>query len=249
MSRSRDALVHGALAILLTARFAAAACGDEPGDSAALAAARAAIATCPCGTTSHRDYLRCAGEVTRNLLGTGQLSAACRKAARKCASRSTCGKPAAVTCCRPVSNGTSRCSITAANRCTAKGGCVGQYTSCCDACGQSGGATTSTATTTSTTPTQASVCGNGMIEAREWCDGEEFCDPNCTIRRFACCELATPSGGICSATVPAFTLLVDQHGVCGVYGGTFRLGLFAASGEPCADPGTSGPSPQWAGAC
>jgi len=113
MSRSRDVLVHGALAILLTARFAAAACGDEPGDSAALAAARAAVAACPCDTTSHRDYVRCAGEVTKDLLDTGQLSAACRKAARKCASRSTCGKPAAVTCCRPRSDGTSRCSITA----------------------------------------------------------------------------------------------------------------------------------------
>lgn len=121
-------------------------------------------------------------------------------------------------------------------------GCVGQYTSCCDACGQSGCATTTTTTTASTT-TQRSVCGNGVIEAGEWCDGEEFCEPNCTIRRFACCELTTPSGGACSATVPAFTLLVDQHGACGVYGGTFRLGRVAASAEPCADPVTTGPSP------
>jgi hypothetical protein len=251
MSRARRLFTCAALAIVLVARLAAAACGDVPGDGAALEAARAAVtAACTCDTTSHREYVRCADGVLKTLLGGGQLSSACRKAGKKCASRSTCGKSGAVTCCRPRSNGVSRCKITTPDRCTANGGCVGQYTSCCDACGQSGCATTSTTTTSSTTTTtQASTCGNGIIEAREWCDGQEFCEANCTIRRFACCELPTASSGLCSVTVPASTLLVEQHGMCGTYGGTFRMGLVAASGDACAEPVSPGPPSQQAGAC
>jgi hypothetical protein len=80
------------------------------------------------------------------------------------------------------------------------------------------------------------VCGNGIIEGAEWCDGDEFCESNCTIRRFACCEFATPSGGTCSATVPAFTLFVYQSSVCGRYGGTFWLGRVAPTSERCSEP-------------
>jgi len=79
------------------------------------------------------------------------------------------------------------------------------------------------------------VCGNGIVEYPEWCDGESFCASNCTIVRYACCQFATGSGG-CSKDVPAFTLFANQYGVCGTYGGTFEMGLTAPAGSACTDP-------------
>src|SRR4029453_10168943 len=102
------------------------------------------------------------------------------------------------TCCRTDKKGKTKCSIKHdANDCKApKGGsaCVGQVSSCCDACGDSGqcSATTTTipasTTTTSTSVTTTSVpasttstvsttsttianqCGNGTVDAGETCD-------------------------------------------------------------------------------
>ena len=93
------------------------------------------------------------------------------------------------------------------------------------------------------------VCGNGIIEPGEWCDGDEFCESNCSIRRVACCEFSTPSSDTCSLDVPAFTLFANQAGVCGNRGGTFRLGLIAPTGPACAEPSASYSLPQQAGAC
>jgi hypothetical protein len=154
--------------------------------------------------------------------------------------------------------------------CQARGGCASGWTSCCDACGNGGcnpttstttltststtttssettsTVTTSTSTTTTTVP--SNVCGNGIVESPEWCDGESFCDSNCTIHRYACCEFAT-GGGACSADVPAYTLFAYQNGVCGNYGGTFRLGKIQATGGACADPPSGPPYSSEAGAC
>lgn len=95
----------------------------------------------------------------------------------------------------------------------------------------------------------AAACGNGVIEPGEWCDGDEFCEPNCTIRRFACCDLPISNGGSCSASVPAFTLITQQDAFCGRFGGTFRHGFVAASGGMCTEPVQNFSSPQQAGAC
>jgi hypothetical protein len=241
-----------ALLLVLSVRLADAGCGDDgEGDGAAVAAARAIAAACPCGTTSHDEYVRCARVVLKNLVLAGELARSCRKAVQKCASRSTCGRPDAVTCCRPKRDGTQRCKITTAPRCSARGGCIGVYESCCDACGPSGCATTTSTTSTTTTTTLIipETCGNGVIEGEEWCDGDEVCEPNCTIRRFACCELPISGGGTCSADVPAFTLFANQYAVCGEFGGTFSTGSVAAAGADCAEPLPGYPHAEQAGGC
>lgn len=148
--------------VLPLSSVARAACGDAPGDAAAVAAARAAVdATCNCaGSPSHRTYVSCAKGVVRDRVDNNLLSRQCGRTVTRCARRSTCGRPGAVTCCKVTSRGT-RCSVRRdAARCTHLGGCVGILTSCCDACGTGGCATTST-TTTSTTTTTASpnACG------------------------------------------------------------------------------------------
>ena len=62
------------------------------------------------------------------------FSDTCKGAVKKCAAKSTCGKPGFVTCC-VTKNNVSKCKLkrdTAA--CTAKGGVTSGCTSCCDAC-------------------------------------------------------------------------------------------------------------------
>src|SRR5262245_9611961 len=175
--RSFSVLIGGAL-LVLTAHTAAAGCGDQPGDLAAVAATRAAAdAACPCGTAvNHGQYVSCVADFANN---DPSLPKQCKGAVKKCAAKSTCGKPGFVTCCR-TKNGKTKCSLKKdASLCTPqKGGsaCVGSFSSCCDACtetGCAGGSTTSTApsttattapsttvtTTSSTTSTTSSVAG------------------------------------------------------------------------------------------
>jgi len=240
------------LALLVSAVPSYAKCDPttDP-DKSDIANARAAVAAnCDCaGATSHGAYVSCAAQQANTVL----TNKSCAGAIKKCASHSTCGKPDAVTCCLTTTKGT-KCKIKKdAAHCTAKQGTVGSCTSCCDACPAPGSGPScpapttttigsgSTTTTTTTTTTMASVCGNGIVEQPEWCDGESFCESNCTIYRYACCEYAT-SGGACSADVAAYTLFAYQYSECGNYGGTFMLGKAAPSGAAaCADP-PSGPS-------
>lgn len=125
------AMPHGPLAL--------AACGDAPGDEAAVVAARAAIAAaCDCARApSHGAYVRCAADVARQRLREGTLSRACRARVRRCASRSTCGRPGAVVCCHVGAAG-ARCTITnGVASCRAPLGgtvCTGDAESCCDTC-------------------------------------------------------------------------------------------------------------------
>src|SRR5881397_923770 len=74
-------------------------CGDRPGDAQAVADARAAAAAeCDCArASSHTGYVDCVARV---------------------ATRSTCGRPGAVTCCRTRADGTRRCSVSSAALCT-----------------------------------------------------------------------------------------------------------------------------------
>ncbi len=116
-------------------------CGDEPGDAEAVAAVRAqAEATCPCATAaSHGQYVRCVKQVANQAARTGQLPAGCRGAVARCAGRSTCGRPGALTCCRTTATGEQTCRTRrGAEACTAPPGgraCVAAEASCCDACG------------------------------------------------------------------------------------------------------------------
>jgi hypothetical protein len=153
-------LLGGTTALLLTMSLEAhARCGDAPGDAAALASARAAIQTsCGCPTTagSRAAYLSCARGVTANLVTSGALPSSCRSSVVRCASKSTCGRPGAVSCCRTSRTGKTTCSVVgSAARCKAPAGgsaCVGQYASCCDACTATGCRPTPTPVPTATPP-------------------------------------------------------------------------------------------------
>ncbi|HYC55700.1 MAG TPA: DUF6351 family protein [Candidatus Binatia bacterium] len=121
-----------ALVALLSASSSALACQptSEP-DSSDIAAARAAVASaCECSdTTRRRDYLRCANEQARAWLANDS----CLPFVKRCASRSTCGKRDAVTCCT-TSNAGPRCrTMRGAERCEAVGGTVSACSSTCDA--------------------------------------------------------------------------------------------------------------------
>jgi len=111
---------------------------SEP-DRGDIAKARAAVAMCDCAAAaSHRDYMRCAADAARATL----VNSGCAGVVKHCASRSTCGKPGFVTCCRTKANGSTKCSTkSSADRCKdPKGGssCVGTFASCCDACTATG---------------------------------------------------------------------------------------------------------------
>src|SRR5262245_303174 len=77
------------------------ACGDLPGDAAALVAVRAEIeADCDCSSRGRARYLRCVAKVTRAAVSNGSLRGECRPLVQDCARESTCGRRQAVTCCR-----------------------------------------------------------------------------------------------------------------------------------------------------
>jgi len=159
-------LCGAVLALLLGTGDAQARCGDLPGDTAAVAAARADIqTTCGCPTTvgSRPQYLSCARGIVDARLAAGTLPRTCRSNVLRCVNKSSCGKPGAVSCCRTNKRGKTTCSIVAsAARCKAPSGgsaCVGQFASCCDACTATGCAPTPTPKPTATprptaTPTQ-----------------------------------------------------------------------------------------------
>jgi len=141
--------------VLATARLSFAACGDDPGDAAAVAAARAAVdAACPCAAAASRGaYVSCA---RGTLAAQSGLRPGCRSSVARCFAKSTCGRPGAVTCCRrPPAGDVYRCSIKpSADRCMPGPGgsaCVGVFESCCDACGV-GGCVPGTTTTSTTLP-------------------------------------------------------------------------------------------------
>lgn len=176
---------------ILVVRTALAACEDP----LAIPAARAAIdAACPCDAPgqTHADYVHCA----RAHLLVG-ISRDCASAVKRCYSRSTCGKPGAVTCCRTKADGTTRCSVRRdATRCSASAGgtaCVGVYSSCCDACGAGGCATTTSTTTTSSTTSTTLFpdvpCTGGS--------GYPTCDGTCDAG-FECRGFADSAGNACA---------------------------------------------------
>ena len=114
---------------------------DPTADAADIALAQAAAATCVCATfDNHGQYVSCVAHAVKE---APLENRSCGAAVKKCAARSTCGKPDEfVTCCRTKANGTTKCSTkSSAERCKPpKGGsaCVGVFASCCDACTESG---------------------------------------------------------------------------------------------------------------
>jgi hypothetical protein len=102
------------------------------------------------------NYLRCAKGVIKASVAGGALSPSCGASVTKCASKSTCGRVGAVTCCRTSARGTTKCAVKSApSKCRAPSGgsaCSGVFSSCCDACGSGGCAPPYTPTATATPP-------------------------------------------------------------------------------------------------
>jgi hypothetical protein len=86
------------------------------------------------------------------------------------------------------------------------------------------------------------------VEPGEWCDGESFCDSNCAIHRYACCEFST-SGGACSSVAFPYTFHAYQYTECGQYGGTLYIGKTVPAGGACANPPSGPPYAIVDGAC
>ena len=155
--RAAGLTLLGVTALLASRAAMAASCADLPGGPASLAAVRAEVADqCNCATSiSHGAFVRCAKHVIDRAIALEGLSSTCASEAKRCASRSTCGRaPSAVTCCRTTSSGKTVCSVkTDPSKCRAPAGgsvCTGVFTSCCDACGMGGCAPSYTPTATPT---------------------------------------------------------------------------------------------------
>ncbi len=144
MSRTvcRIALLLGLIGAA-TAR--ATTCDPGGSDAAAVTAARTDVAQhCDCsGFTSHKDYARCSAGIVGSRVHSMQLPPQCKGTVQKAAARSTCGIPAAVSCCTTSASGKAKCRIRKSEAsCSTPGGgtaCVGSYPSCADACDTSGG--------------------------------------------------------------------------------------------------------------
>ena len=164
MERFCLCFVRGLLALsmlITTAQLAAANCAADDPDGSKTAAARAsAEETCTtagagCSNAlNHGAYVSCIIRELNALVQSNTLPRSCKGKAKKCAARSTCGKPGAVTCClaNQSGHGHSKCSVTSsAGSCAAKGGCAGNFSSCCDACAADGSCNPPATTTTTTT--------------------------------------------------------------------------------------------------
>jgi hypothetical protein len=227
-------LVWLTVAVVPSAR---AACEDP----AAVNAARAAVERdCPCGAFArHGAYVACARGVIDARVAAGTLPAACAGMVRRCASRSTCGRGGAVTCCRTNAAGKTRCSIRRdASRCTAAGGgaaCVGPFPSCCDACAAGG---------------CVGTCGGGPFQCGGACPPGGVCEPigdfppycgcnpdgsqPCGSGQFPSCNGTCPAGFDCGILAPV------PGGECAcVPIGQQACGesAFPTCGGVCPDPG------------
>jgi hypothetical protein len=130
--------------LIATAQLGFARCGDEPDDAQQVADARQQVADdCECATAeTHGAYVSCAAGVVNARVLAGSLRPQCKGSVRRCAARSTCGKPGFVACCRTRADGVTKCSTKRDGlHCVPPEGgsaCVGTQSSCCDACTTSG---------------------------------------------------------------------------------------------------------------
>src|SRR5207249_6993685 len=109
----RRALLWLLAAVLSVPATAVASCGDDPGDAAAVASTRAAVETdCDCASaSSHGAYLRCVVQKVRTAVSSRELRRDCKGSVIRCAARSTCGRPGAVTCCGANASGDKSCKV------------------------------------------------------------------------------------------------------------------------------------------
>jgi len=133
-----------------------------PGGSCPADVGAAVAQCCPCddpALTNHGRYVRCVAHAVNALRKAECLDKGARRSLKRCAARSTCGKPGFVTCCRErpgVCGDNGLCAKTdppvqctvdedcpprvkcsakrSAEICTAIGGTPGAPGSCCGAC-------------------------------------------------------------------------------------------------------------------
>lgn len=211
-----------ALALLTAAFDAHAVPCTAPAELAAVRAA--AAAACPCEVT-RAEYRRCNREFMLATRETTPLPNACWQEFRRGVSRSICGKPGRVACCMPSPSGGQRCGIVTAAKCDQRGGCASARVSCADACTDSGCAS------------PPAVCGNGVIEGTEGCDGGPFCTAQCQPPYPWCCQYPAPS---CSLADDEFVSDELVLGSCVGSGGTYHPGAQPAHDPSCQElvPGT-----------
>jgi hypothetical protein len=130
-------VVRGLLAlsvVLGVARASQAGCGADPGDNQKVIDARAdAESQCgPCAAaTNHGVYVSCVAGVANDRANNNLLPKNCKGKVKKCAAKSTCGKPGFVTCCVTTSKG-PKCKLKSTEqKCLDKGGAVKSNPSCC----------------------------------------------------------------------------------------------------------------------
>lgn len=221
MTTTRILLALGLLVTTARAGFAKCDPSVEP-DMSDVANARVAVAAaCDCASaTSHGAYVKCAATTANATL----VNKSCASAIKKCAGKSTCGKPTAVTCCRTNSKGKTSCSIkSTAVKCTApKGGsaCVGSFQSCCDACTTTGCATSTTSSSTTSTSVVTSTTTSTTIAGVSFAaDVQPIYTIHCA---FAGCHAgASPAAGMNLSSGQAYANTVSVSSVeCGAF---FRI--------------------------
>ena len=125
--------------VMLSAQRSDAKC-DPVADAADIAAAQAAAATCDCAAAeNHGQHVSCVAHAVKE---AALANPSCGAAAKKCAARSTCGKPGFVTCCRISARGKTEV-LDQVERGQVQGpegraGMRGHHASCCNACTESG---------------------------------------------------------------------------------------------------------------
>src|SRR5262245_4835540 len=152
----------GALAVLLVSGATSSALADcvskKCSDAALVEQARVSIQqTCGCmkAGQAHRAYMTCVKKALKEAqLPELNLKRPCRNIVLRCESKSICGNPNAVVCCRTKKSGkvvaSMRKSTAQCRKGTACGASLGLY-STFDACGTTG--TCAQEATTTTTPT------------------------------------------------------------------------------------------------
>ena len=128
-------------------------CGSAPDDANGMVSFRAeAASACDCASATHHGaYVSCVARMAKLAVKTGALDKQCRGGVVRCARRSTCGKPGAVTCCRTHKNGVTKCSATMPEDCRAPRGGTATMGGGDDECA-------------------GAQCGNGHLDPGEQCD-------------------------------------------------------------------------------
>jgi hypothetical protein len=208
MRRSRLVAALGCLVVILSAARALARCEPtaDP-DRSDVAAARAAVAAnCTCeAVATHRAYVQCALDQVDAVL----VNRDCRQHVRKCVSKSTCGRPGAVTCCREKA-GRTKCKIARnANACEGKKGTPGSCSSCCDACPPPGSGASCPATTTTSATTSSTTLETSTVTSTTTTVTSDLPD-YCCLRSVTCgpfdtCQEMTYSECVAAGGVPGLS--------------------------------------------